>query len=59
MPTAKVFNMAGEQISTIELSEAVFGIRFRIIKAHLVIRQDSIFDRADIFSVFILRQFNI
>ena len=26
MPTAKVFNMAGEQISTIELSEAVFGI---------------------------------
>ena len=26
MPTAKVYNMAGEQISTIELSEAVFGI---------------------------------
>ena len=26
MPTAKVYNMAGEEISTIELSEAVFGI---------------------------------
>ena len=26
MPTAKVYNMAGEQTSTIELSEAVFGI---------------------------------
>ena len=26
MPTAKVFNMAGEQVSTIELSEVIFGI---------------------------------
>ena len=26
MPTAKVYNMAGEEVSTIELSEAVFGI---------------------------------
>ena len=26
MPTAKVYNMAGEQLGTMELSEAVFGI---------------------------------
>ena len=26
MPTAKMFNMAGEQVGAIELSEAIFGI---------------------------------
>ncbi|MBR5491229.1 MAG: 50S ribosomal protein L4, partial [Oscillospiraceae bacterium] len=26
MATAKVFNMAGEQVSTIELSDVIFGI---------------------------------
>ena len=26
MPTAKMFNMAGEQVGEIELSEAIFGI---------------------------------
>ena len=38
MPTAKVFNMAGEQISTIELSEAVFGIEPNTALLHAAVK---------------------
>ena len=39
MPTAKVYNMAGEQISTIELSEAVFGIEPNAHAIYLAVKQ--------------------
>lgn len=39
MPIANVFNMAGEQVGTIELSEAVFGIEPNKALLHAAVKQ--------------------
>ena len=38
MPTANVYNMAGEQIGTVELSEAVFGIEPNVAVMHTAVK---------------------
>ena len=38
MPIANVFNMAGEQVGTIELSEAVFGIEPNTALLHAAVK---------------------
>jgi len=38
MPTAKVYNMAGKEVGTVELSEAVFGIEPNPIVLHTAVK---------------------
>lgn len=38
MPKANVYNMAGEQIGEVELSEAVFGIEPNLVAVHEVVK---------------------
>ena len=38
MPKANVFNMAGQQVGEIELSEAVFGIEPNQVVVHEVVK---------------------
>ncbi|MBQ5349551.1 MAG: 50S ribosomal protein L4, partial [Oscillospiraceae bacterium] len=38
MPKANLYNMAGEQVGEIELSEAVFGIEPNVPAMHAVVK---------------------
>jgi len=38
MPTANVFNMAGEKVGTVELSEAIFGIEPNKVVLHTAVK---------------------